>query len=260
MVDKNSAVPLYLQIQDVLYGQIRAGELVPGTQIPSELELANLYSVSRMTARRALDGLVSRGIVFRKQGKGTFVAENIMSYGLSTMLSFSGTLRARGHEVTTRVLRQEVIPAPQSLVQALELPLSSQVIDIRRLRYIDGKPAAIHTSYMDYRVYATILDVDLTTESLLAAIERISGTSMAYSRDSVRATFASVEDAALLEMPESSPVLEVEGVTFSESGRPSRLTLAVYRGDLFRLVVTNADGRATSLKVADIPDQSTMLE
>jgi len=251
MVRKTSSLPLYLQIQDKLYEEIRLGELQPGSQVPSEHELAAQYNVSRMTARKALDGLIAKGYLFRQQGKGTFVADDLVNYGLSTMLSFSQTLRARGYDVVTRILRQEVIPAPSSVIEKLNLRPESQVVLIRRLRFVEGRPVAIHTAYMDYRIYAPVLQVDLSQESLLETIERLCGIRVAYSRDTVRAALVSPEDMELLELPAGSPVLEVEGVAYSENGQPTRLSRAVYRGDCFRMGVTNTNAQATSLNVAE---------
>lgn len=252
MVDKSSSVPLYVQIQDALYEQIRGGNLGPGSKAPSELEIAARYNVSRMTARKALEGLVSHGVLYRQRGKGTFVAEQVVFYGLSTMLSFSRTLQTLGYEVTTKVLNQDVIPASTDVAEKLNLRPNSKVVLVRRLRHLDSKPVAIHTSFMDFKVYAPILQVDLGRESLLAAIERVCGTRVAYSKDSVRATLVSSEDMGLLEIPVGSPVLDVEGVAFTDNGQPTRYTKAIYRSDVFRLAVTNSGQQATLLKVADL--------
>lgn len=252
MIDKSSSVPLYVQIQDALYEQIRGGNLGPGSKAPSELEIAARYNVSRMTARKALEGLVSHGVLYRQRGKGTFVAEQVVFYGLSTMLSFSRTLQTLGYEVTTKVLNQDVIPASTDVAEKLNLRPNSKVVLVRRLRHLDSKPVAIHTSIMDFKVYAPILQVDLGRESLLAAIERACGTRVAYSKDSVSATLVSSEDMGLLEIPVGSPVLDVEGVAFTENGQPTRYTKAIYRSDVFRLAVTNSGQQATLLKVADL--------
>jgi len=255
MVDKTSSVPLYIQIRDLLHDQIRSGELAPGAQVPSELELVAQYNVSRMTARKALDELVKAGLLFRQRGKGTFVTQDLVTYSLSTMLSFSGTLRALGYQVETRVLHQDVILASAGVAEKLDLAPESEAILVRRLRYVDGKPAAIHTSFLDYRVYAPLLKIDLSQESLLESIERLCGTHVAYTKDSVQATLVSGEDMGLLEIPRGSPVLDVEGVAFTEFGQPTRLTKAIYRSDLFRLVVTNrGDPAGTALKMTNLPE------
>jgi GntR family transcriptional regulator len=250
MIDKSSSIPLYLQIQNLLIDRIREGEYPPGTQVPSELEIASRHKVSRMTARKALDAMVSKGILYRRKGKGTYVAQGVVSYGLSTMLSFSRTLQAQGYNVVTKVLRIDVVPGSSEVLEKLHLSLDSQVIVIRRLRLIEGIPAAIHTSFLEHRVFASILNnVDLSTESLLDTIQRISGMQVAYTRDSVQADLANVEDATLLEIETGGPVLRVEGVAYAENSQPTRFTRAVYRGDMFRLMVKNTADLAASLDI-----------
>ncbi len=251
MVNKDLAVPLYIQIQEALYERIRSGELASGARAPSENVLAAQYHVSRMTARKALDGLVTKGLLFRQHGKGTFVADDVMSYGLSTMLSFSGTLRARGFEVSTQVLQQEVVPGALHILEKLNLPPGGDLILVRRLRFLSGIPAAIHTSFMDHQGYAPLLEVDLAQESLLEAAERLCGARVAFTKDSVRAIMVSAEDRRWLDIPAGSPVLEVHGVAYTENGQPTRFTKAVYRADMFRLGVINTGGRITSLNISD---------
>lgn len=249
MIDHTSAIPLYTQIQDRLFEQIRGGELSPGERVPSELELAEQFSVSRMTARKALDGLVSQGLLFRHQGKGTFVAQNVVSYNLSTILSFSATMRALGHEVMTQVLSQDVIPASEAVAEKLSLQPGVSVVLIRRLRLLDGHPAAIHTSFLDYTLFAPILQVDLSIHSLLTSIERILPTPVSYSKDSVQAALVEPADRSLLQIAGDTPVLNVEGVAYTANGQPIRFTRAVYRSDMFRLIVTNTGAQNATLHV-----------
>lgn len=259
MIDKNSHIPLYLQIQTILREQIQAGSLGPGAQIPSEQELARDLQVSRMTVRKAIEGLVSRGDLFRRPGKGTFVASDVVSYGFSTMLSFSRTLAARGYTVTTRVLRQEVVPGSPEVCDHLSLHPGSEVLIIRRLRMVDGDPVAIHTSYFDNRLFARLRQFDLTHGSILEAMERIYGVHMASTKDTVRAEFAASDESAVLGSPERQPVLVVEGTAYDERGLPTRYTEAIYRGDRFELVVVNTHNHASSLAMTD-EARSTVVE
>ncbi len=251
MIDKHSSVPLYLQIQNFLVNQIRQGEYPAGSQVPSELEISASMNVSRMTARKALDILVLKGILYRRKGKGTYVAENTVSYDLTTMRSFSHTLKARGYDVTSKVLHVDVMPGQPDILEKLHLDADSRLIVIRRLRLIEGKPAAIHIAYLEHRVYAPILEIDLSTSSLLDSMHAISGVQMAYSQDSVQADLAKPEEARLLELEAHSPVLRVEGVTYSEYGEPTRMSRAVYRGDMFKLFVKNTTSLAASLNIME---------
>jgi GntR family transcriptional regulator len=204
-----------------------------------------------MTARKALDKLVSNGILYRSKGKGTYVAENIVSYGLSTMLSFSQTLRAQGYNVETKVLRKEIIPGSPDIVNKLQIQRDSQVIVVQRLRLVEGQPATIHVSFLERRLFAPLMDIDLSQASLLDSIQQISGISIAYTQDSVQADHASPSEADLLNIQRDSPVLRVEGVAFAENGQATRLTQAVYRADMFKLVVKNTAEFGAALQVAD---------
>lgn len=251
MVDKNSSVPLYLQIQNQIVEQIHQGGYPPGSQVPSELELSAQLNVSRMTARKALDALVSRGILYRRKGKGTYVADGVVSYNLTTMHSFSRTLQARGYRVDTRVLAVDTIVGPPEILESLNLTPGSRLVVVRRLRLVESKPAAIHIAYLDHRIYAPLLKVDLSTRSLLDVMQDISGVSVSYTTDSVQADLANGEEARLLGIERGSPVLRVEGVAYSEYGEPTRFSRAVYRGDMFRLSVRNTTSLAASLNIAD---------
>lgn len=252
MIDKTSSVPLYQQIQSALLDGIRSGEYPPGSQILSELEIAARYEVSRMTARKAIDTLVSKGVLYRQRGKGTYVAENVVSYGLSSMLSFSQTLKAQGYAVETKVLMKEVLPAPFDVVTHLQLDNNAPIIVIRRLRHVEGVPAAIHASYFDQRMFAPLMKIDLSVESLLDAVQQMSGVRVAYSTEAVQADIATNEEARLLTIQENAPVLRVEGVAYSENGQPTRFIRAVYRGDMFRLMVKNTAEMATTFRVTDV--------
>jgi GntR family transcriptional regulator len=160
-------------------------------------------------------------------------------------------LKARGYNVTTKVLHTEVTPGQPDILEKLRLDADSRLIVIRRLRLVEGKPAAIHIAYLEHRLYAPILEVDLSTKSLLDSIHEISGVQLAYSQDSVQADLAKPEEARLLEMEPGSPVLRVEGVTYSEYGEPTRMSRAVYRGDMFKLFVKNSTSLAASLNITE---------
>lgn len=250
MIDKNSSTPLYMQVQNHLVEAIKSGDYGPGAQVPSELEIASEYGISRMTARKALDNLVSKGILYRRKGKGTYVADSVVSYGLSTMLSFSRTLRARGYDVVTRVLTVDVIPASLEVINHLQLAVDSKVIIIRRLRLIEGQPAAIHTAFLEHAVFAPVLQVDLSQQSLLDTIQSISGNQIAYTKDSVQADLLTADEARLLNVETGSPALRVEGVAYSADAHPTRYSRAVYRGDMFKFEVSNSAELASTLTIS----------
>jgi GntR family transcriptional regulator len=231
MIDKSASTPLYLQIQNYILNGIRSGEYTVGGQVPSEIELADTMQVSRMTARKALDSLVSSGILYRRHGKGTYVASSVVDYSLTTMQSFSRTLQARGFDIQTRILGIDTLPSTPEIAQHLHIDMGSTVLCIHRLRLVSGIPAAIHTAYLSYAVYAAVAKVDLSQQSLLDTMQQVTGIPMAYTIDSVQADGARADEARLLEVRTDSPVLRVEGVSYLEYGEPTRYVQAVYRID-----------------------------
>lgn len=250
MLNKASSRPLYLQIQTLLEQKILSGEWKAGERVLSENEISTRYEVSRVTARQAIEQLVAKNVLFRIPGKGTFVSEQELPYGFSTMMSFSRSLQLKGFAVETRVIDQGTIPAPEQVAGKLRLERDADVVFVRRLRIVDGIPAAIHASYFSARVYGKLLSADLSVESLLEAAERLGGVTMAYSQDSLRAVPASVADADLLSVSPGSSMMELEGVVYDEQNSPCRYTRGIYRGDLFRLDVRNTRNSATVLTMA----------
>jgi GntR family transcriptional regulator len=250
MLNKGSSKPLYLQIQTLLEQKIVSGQWKSGEKVMSENEIAAKYKVSRVTARQAIEQLVAKNILYRSPGKGTFVCEHDLPYGFSTMMSFSRSLQGKGFTVETKILDQGIIPATREVAEKLRVEPDSEVVIVRRLRIVDGIPAAIHASYFSSRIYGKLLSSDLTTDSLLEAAERIGGTTMAFSQDSLRAVPASLADADLLSVPPSTPMMELEGVVYDEQNHPCRYTKGIYRGDLFRLDVRNSRTSSTVLRMS----------
>ncbi len=142
ILDKRSHRPLYLQAVDYLVEQIHGGDLATGARVPSELELAEELAVSRTTARLAVDQLVRIGIVYREQGRGTFVAEPRMS-GVQGFTSFSQDVKACGREPGSQVIRFGLrVPDPD--IQAkLRIGPEEQALELVRLRTADSRGAGM---------------------------------------------------------------------------------------------------------------------
>src|SRR6476646_7948296 len=111
MLDRDASMPLYLQLAGLLRGRIESGEWKPGQKIPSENELNRLYGVSRMTARQVLAQLVNEDLLFRVQGKGTFVAHRKISTRSPAYMGIREQLEQLGYATTTRVLSSDVVTA-----------------------------------------------------------------------------------------------------------------------------------------------------
>lgn len=239
-VDRSAPLPLYAQLKEVLREKIEQGEWLPGTRIPSEQELCASLGVSRTVVRQALNEMAYEGLLVREQGRGTFVASQKLDYSLSTSISFSRVMQEKGYRVLTRVLDQRVLPAPVKVARALGVPAESSVVYIRRLRFVDERPVAIHKAYLPADRFAGLLQEDLAHSSLWDAIYRVANATVKYTEDTVQATLLRPDEAELLERQAGSPALLIEGVAFDQLDRAMRYTSAVARGDCFRFVVDHA--------------------
>jgi GntR family transcriptional regulator len=237
MLDKSSPQPVYQQLGDLIQDWIARGVLGPGDRVPSETELARETGISRMTARRALMPMVIEGVLFRQPGKGTFVAEPKLDYTLSTLISFSRLMKRLGHVVSTKVLEQCVVPAPSKVGKQLRLKPREDVVKVRRLRAVDGRPVAVHTSYFRASVFSGLLDQDLANTPLWEAVANVNGVKPLYTNDVIEATVLRPEEAALLKRPVSSPGLLISGVACDGDKRPVRFAHCVYRADCIRFEV-----------------------
>lgn len=237
MIDRNCAVPLYYQVANYLREQIQKGILKPGDRIPSEWELVKEFNISRQTARQAIAELVAEGWIFRRAGKGSFVATPKITSQLTTMIGFMQKMVQQGFRVTTRVVSAGVVAASNIVASNLNIAPGERVIEIQRLRIVDEVPAVLQWAYLPFPRYAAVLDVDLSVNSLFVTLEQKCGIRLAYSRETVQAKIATSTEASILGIKEGDPLLLVEGILYGEGNEPVRYGRSLYRGDMFKLTV-----------------------
>ena len=158
VLDRQSVVPLYYQIQQGLSEQIRSGKLKPGELVPSEQELAARLGVSRMTARQALKSLCSRGLTYSQRGKGTFVSRMKLEKNFRQLLSFSEEMKDRGSQPRSRVLAFKKMAPEGDVAQALHLRPGEEVIFLKRVRMADSAPLCIEATHLPARRCPDLLE------------------------------------------------------------------------------------------------------
>lgn len=225
-------LPRYFRIKQGILEQIQSGLLAPGTQLPTEAELAERHSVSRITAKRALDDLVHQGLAYRQQGKGTFVASRRIR-DISGFGSFSEDIRSRGLEPSSQVLLfQEVYPGPE-VRERLGLAEGKKVFLLKRLRLADGEPVAVETAHLPQGLCPGLLEEDLATRSLFSVLRDRYGVSPTWADAEIEARMATKPEAVLLKMKAGQPVLEARRTTFTTNYEVIECVDSVYRGDRF---------------------------
>ncbi len=150
-INRQSRLPLYDLIEQNFRELILNGQLKSGDSVPSEWELSDLYGVSRLTVRHALDDLARQGWLNRRHGVGTFVSKPAIARIAPSKLSFTEQMRAIGRVPSSRQLDVRTIPATPKVASSLELQEGDPVFEIRRVRLADGKPILLETSYLSQK-------------------------------------------------------------------------------------------------------------
>jgi GntR family transcriptional regulator len=237
-IDYRSALPYYVQLKESLQQRIKLGEWKPGSRLPSEPDLCQAYGVSRTVVRQALRDLELEGVIARRKGKGTFVAEPKISENLVQKLTgFYQDMVDRGHQPVTQVLAHKVVPANQTVAYRLNLNPGTRIFLIDRLRFVDDEPILFVTTYIPHALCPKLADADLSNQSLYAFLENECGLVIAHGRRTVEAVAADEHMSKLLQVPLGAPLIQLESVSYLEDGTPLEYYIAFHRGDRSRFEV-----------------------
>ncbi len=230
---RNSPLPRYYQLKEILRERTRSGEWKPGDLIPSERELSEKYGISRMTARQAITDLVNEGLFYREQGKGTFVSERKITQQLINLTGFTEDIRARGQRPGTRVLSAEMRLADEATAEKLRIDAGTLIFRLQRLRLADEEPLAIELSQISFKGCEKLLEEDLELNSLYRVLETKYGIPLMEADQELEAGLAGNENAQLLKISLGSPVLFTRRVTYTERNQPIEYAKAVYCGNKY---------------------------
>ncbi|MEU5876324.1 GntR family transcriptional regulator [Spirillospora sp. NPDC047279] len=209
--------------------------LVAGEALPPERRLAEELGVSRPTLRAAIDRLAADGLLERRHGSGTYVAEPRIAVPL-TMSSFTDDMIRRGMKPDGRVLSFRTEPAGAKIGRRLSLSPVEEVFTIRRLRLADGASMAIETLYMPKELLPGLRRDDLEGRSFYELL-RENGVVVASGRETIEPTVTTTEEAEVLGVPVHVPAFLFERVAHTEEGRPVEYVRSLYRGDRYRLEI-----------------------
>lgn len=222
MIDKESHVPIYLQIERILTQQIEQGILHSGDSIPSETVLAEQYKVSRMTARKAVDYLVRQGVVERQRGRGTFISQPTqelkMALPLDRHLTSSEVATSLNSSISNKLLHLEKIEAPNYIAQELGLEPGSLVWYMKRLRLVGEIPFVFESSYMLAEpMFADLESRHLNSSKYSYLADK--GQKVGGSQKRIRAKLPPEEVRMLLGLKRDEPVLCAHSIACLESGQ-----------------------------------------
>jgi len=231
----NARVPRYHRIAESLRDRIHAGRLTPGTRLDNQRQLAKSFGVTLMTLRQALEVLERENLIARRHGLGTFVAAPSIDYDILQLRRFAGDLSAQGEHVTTRLLGGRVARADRRVTDALGLGARARVVQLERLRLVDGHPMSLQRSFLSTAVGEEVLKADLGTTPLRQVLEFKLGITIERARESVSAVRLGLREARELGCRAGVPAFESERVSFDQGGAPVVFDRVFIPGDRFRI-------------------------
>lgn len=220
----------YEEIAAYIRGLVAAGQ--PGDRLPSEAELCKRFGVSRMTARQGIAHLAADGLLYRRPGQGTFIADRPVARALGSPLSFTENMRQRGLRATSRLLTAALVePSPED-VAALQLADSGRrVVLVERLRLADDVPMAIERAVLAPDLTG-VLQADLERVSLHTTMEQ-HGRVPSRSRAQVSARRSTARERRLLQQSSSGVVLCEMHVITDQDGMPVEHTETYYAAERY---------------------------
>lgn len=239
VLNRDLGVPLYHQIQHLIRHRINSGLYRPGTQIPSEYELCQQLTVSRVTLREALRELVRERLLVKVQGKGTFVSSNPPTRLAPVRYAgFLEELQDRVRKLRVTDVEVAQVPATPELRTTLQLnAATSEVTQIRRLRHLDDEPFSYTLNYLPSEIGARIRTKDLYSHPLLKILQEDLNIPILRARETIEAAPADPETARRLNIPMLHPVLHMTRVMYTSGDRPLELVDIYYRADKYHYSV-----------------------
>ena len=232
-VNRDSFIPYYAQVKEFVLDRIKSDEWKVGEQLPGEPQLCKLFDVSRTVIRQAMNELVNEGLVIRRKGKGTFVAEPKLRGSLVQRLTgFHENMASQGKTAITQVLRQDKVAASRRIARFLSVERDAELIRIERLRLVQDEPIVLVSSYLPYSMFPNLLTLDLAGDtSLYAYIEGELGMRITRGSRTIEAVAANEYEAHWLDIERGAPLILLDSVSYLQDGTSIEYYHAVHRGD-----------------------------
>jgi GntR family transcriptional regulator len=231
-LDLNSRMPLYAQLADLLSSRIRDVQAsVAGQALPTEVETAAHFGISRPTVRQAMGELLAEGLIVRGRGRGTFVAPPHASRDMGRITEFE--LLPPSKDVEFRLLKRETVVPPPDVRALFRLGKSERIQLITRLRYIDKKVFGYEERYMPVPLAASITDKVLAKEAGVTFVKRLIDGENGKVAFRFRAIPADTKHTKILDIKVGTPLLSSEHTYFTADDQPILHGVILFRGDRY---------------------------
>ena len=230
-------LPRYMQVMNYYIPLIKSGKLKEGEKMPTEEEICELFNISRITVRRALDGLQQGGYIYKQQGRGSFVMMKKAGFQLNHLKGFTEEMKMLGKEPSSEIISFDTVAPSQKVAEILNIDVHQKIYLLERLRLADGVPIAIERVHLPFYRFPTLGTVNLQ-ESLYEILHYQYGCESFKGMQEIRAGLASDEEAKRLQVERGCAVLHIHRTTYEQDGMAYEYVESTYRGDLYQFQVT----------------------
>lgn len=232
MLNKNSRIPLYSQLMDILISKIE-NKMEENEKIPSEREICEIYDVSRTTVRQAISELEREGYIYRKHGKGTFVSSQKVNQNLEGFYSFTEEMKKLGKVPSSKVLKFEILTSSNDIINKMKLNQGDMVYKFTRLRLADEEPMMLDTTYVPYNIFPGITKDNLNTTALYDIFKDSFNQRVEYAEEMFLPVLTSDIEAKYINVEVGSPSLKITRYAFNKYDKIIEYTVSLARGDKF---------------------------
>jgi GntR family transcriptional regulator, phosphonate transport system regulatory protein len=215
---RQDGVTLWRQIASKLQQDIGAGVYPPGGRLPTEAALSEMFRVNRHTVRRALEELSRDGLVRVEQGRGSFVAEDVIEYAVEPRTRFSEWIKRHNKEPSGRVLQLKETAATAQVAAGLGIRPGARVVLLERLGFADDRPVSLACHYFPAARFRGLLPALREATSITEALKLVGVSDYLRQVTRVTARLPTAEEAELLRMPRNRPVLVTENINVDRVG------------------------------------------
>jgi GntR family transcriptional regulator len=233
-IDHDQKVSLYYQIVQNIMALYQKGFLKPGLMLPSEWELTEIYSVSRLTVRQALKELESEGYIKRKPGIGTFFSAPTSTNIYPSRLGFTQKILNLGKTPSSKLISLARIAGTTEINQKLDLPEGNQVIEIIRVRYADEEPIMVETAYLSAQSFPDLSEDSLGGQSLYGYLAESHNILISSVEQELHPVLLSKQQADWLHSETGAPAMHSEVVAFSKELQPIEFSISIISGEKCR--------------------------
>ena len=218
-IEQEPGVAVWRQISQTLHSDISSGGYQPGEKLPTEEMLSRRFGVNRHTVRRAISDLVDQGLVRVEQGRGTFVAEDVVEFVVGERTRFTELMTTQQRTPGTRLIRAIELPAEEMVAVNLKLRIGTKVVLIERLGEADGRAISIGSHYFPARRVPGLIAAFEERSSITTALSAIGISDYVRLSTRVRSRQATSEEAKLLKISLATPVLETLSINCDSNGK-----------------------------------------